>query len=366
MIQPVFTGISGTNGKTTTYLLLQFLLESFSTAVARLEKPWELRKIRQHRSNNYYPLLIITNITHPLAAWQKKETWHQCLHLVRKMDKNGIIILNADDPHCLALADKARARVISYAAHYQQAMVTAREITRGAEGKYSFRLTLEEDLPVPGNFLLEPLSLKIQTPLWGEHNLYNTMAAVTAALLLQKEPKEIKKALSLFQGIRRRGEFIYTNDYTILDDRAENPPAVEALLQEACKINFSRLILLTGLNLPSSSAQAQQKASVLCSWAKKLPVQEIIFTRGGRFSNDHIEEEKRKENNFLQYFRKSQISFQFIPDGVDALYAALETTGKNDLLLLFGKGCMEQLSSLVRSIFQLETESSLQGTLNPS
>ena len=119
------------------------------------------------------------------------------------MKRDSIVLLNADDQFCLALTDQTEAQVISYAVHYQQAMVTARRWPEAFRDVF-FQLVLEEELPSLHSYPpVKPLSLKLEAPLWGEHNLYNTLAAATTALLLQRCP-EIKTRIA-FSGVKRAG-----------------------------------------------------------------------------------------------------------------------------------------------------------------
>ena len=52
-------------------------------------------------------------------------------------------------------------------------------------------------------------------------------------------------------------------------------------MQEVARIPFNKLVMVKGLEPFTSSAQAQQAASVLCSWLK-IPLRELILL-GYRF-----------------------------------------------------------------------------------
>ena len=78
-------------------------------------------------------------------------------------------------------------------------------------------------------------------PLRGRHNLYNTLAAVLAALLLEARFDEIKKALNSFTGVVHRLEHIRTVEGVkyINDSKATNVEAVWYALD-----SFERPVLL--------------------------------------------------------------------------------------------------------------------------
>jgi UDP-N-acetylmuramate: L-alanyl-gamma-D-glutamyl-meso-diaminopimelate ligase len=66
-----------------------------------------------------------------------------------------------------------------------------------------------------------------EIPMTGEHNLLNALAAIAVAVALGIEKKQIREALSGFQGIRRRQEIRgVKNDIIVMDDFAHHPTAV--------------------------------------------------------------------------------------------------------------------------------------------
>ncbi len=70
-----------------------------------------------------------------------------------------------------------------------------------------------------------------KTRLMGRHNLMNTLAAIAAATRLHVPRQTIKKALELFQGVKRRQEVRgIKNGITIIDDFAHHPTAVKETL----------------------------------------------------------------------------------------------------------------------------------------
>ncbi len=74
----------------------------------------------------------------------------------------------------------------------------------------------------------------VTLPMPGEHNVQNSLAAVTVARELGVKPETIRKALAAFGGVRRRftkvGEW---NGMAIIDDYAHNPFKIAAALKAA-------------------------------------------------------------------------------------------------------------------------------------
>ena len=69
------------------------------------------------------------------------------------------------------------------------------------------------------------------TPLLGDHNILNTVGALTLCLKLGVDPLDLQKALPLFRGVGRRLEWIKTeNGVSYYDDYAHHPTEIKATL----------------------------------------------------------------------------------------------------------------------------------------
>lgn len=132
----------------------------------------------------------------------------------------GTLVVNADDPHCIALSKKCKGRVMTYGwndradwrlldADYQ-------------EGRVLFRI-------------LNPLSNTeemLVSPLAGRHNVGNTIAAIASAALAGMSLEAIQDGLLSFEGVQRRQDVI--GEYggvLVVDDFAHHPTAVRETLQ---------------------------------------------------------------------------------------------------------------------------------------
>lgn len=83
------------------------------------------------------------------------------------------------------------------------------------------------DLKTPKN-IYENMCLNIG----GQHNVENSIAAVSVALLLGIAPQKIKAALASFTGIKRRFEYIIQQENRLMiDDYAHHPREIDALLK---------------------------------------------------------------------------------------------------------------------------------------
>ena len=73
---------------------------------------------------------------------------------------------------------------------------------------------------------------RFQTPMSGDHNLSNTLAAIAVADRLNIPKKTIGEALQSFKGVKRRQELRGTkNGIVVIDDFAHHPTAVKKTIQ---------------------------------------------------------------------------------------------------------------------------------------
>ncbi len=142
--------------------------------------------------------------------------------LMNLVPGNGRLIAGWDSPHVrevvVSLAGKLFTQVETFGTS-QDASWQARDIDY-AEERTRFRV-FREGLEW-GEF---------QTPLIGDFNVRNCLAAIIAADAWGLERKAIAAALKTFQSVRRRGEVRgVVNGVTVIDDFAHHPTAVRETL----------------------------------------------------------------------------------------------------------------------------------------
>jgi len=215
-LQGPIVAITGSNGKTTTTTLTGEILVAagFSTlvggnigtpAISLVEtaKPGdfvvlEVSSFQLETIQTFRPkVAVILNITPDHL--DRHRTFQAYLEAKARIfeNQNGgdFAVLNADDPTCLGLGDKVRSRVFWFSRH--------KEVQRGAyvrDGRILFR---DEN----GQ---REIMLVSEIPLKGAHNVENTLAAVTAGMLVGCAPEKIRGAVQRFKAVEHRLEYVAT------------------------------------------------------------------------------------------------------------------------------------------------------------
>ena len=170
--------------------------------------------------------------------------------LFRRMKKNGMIIVNRDDPRVIDLANEFSGKRITFAIE-NPADVMAKEVRlRPAEGT-SFTLRIEGE------------EVEITLPLFGRHFVLNALSAIAIASLFGIEVTKAKEVLEAFQPFSMRMEIVHLEGGTTLINDAynANPRSMELALETLAEVKGrGRAIAVLGdmLELGSFTEEAHQ------------------------------------------------------------------------------------------------------------
>jgi UDP-N-acetylmuramate: L-alanyl-gamma-D-glutamyl-meso-diaminopimelate ligase len=228
--------VTGTHGKTTTSTMLAFLLEkgglqpSWFIGGVPVDLPggchhgkgsfWVLEgdeydtSFADKRSKflHYLPELVILNnvefdhadIYADLAAIQK--SFRQLLNVV---PKNGLALINADDPKAVEVAKDAPCEIL--------------EVGEGPQA--AARYQIQASGPDGSDFTLHGQEFHLR--LAGKHNVHNASMAISAAHTLGLSLDKLASILPEFHGVRRRLEVrAEAKGITLVDDFGHHPSAL--------------------------------------------------------------------------------------------------------------------------------------------
>jgi UDP-N-acetylmuramoylalanine--D-glutamate ligase len=208
--------ITGSNGKTTTTTLAGEIIAAggFSTAVGgNIGTPaislveqaqpdtivvLEVSSFQLETIQTFRPkVAVVLNITPDHL--DRHRTFEAYTDAKARIFENQLpedfSVLNADDPTCVGLASRTRARVFWFS--------DKKEVKQGAyvhDGEILFR----DDKG------LREIMLASEIPLKGGHNVENVLAAVCVGAILGCEPGRIGKAVRDFKAVEHRLEYVAT------------------------------------------------------------------------------------------------------------------------------------------------------------
>ncbi len=229
--------ISGTHGKTTTTSMLAWLMEdsglnpSFMIGgIARnlgrggrftdsdfsvLEGDEYDTAFFDKRSKflHYLPELVVINnieFDHADIYNSLEEIKLSFRRLTQIIPRNGLALVNADDPNCLDVVKGAPCPVK----------------TVGFSDSSNIRILDVETSTDGSHFTLE--GTRYYVPMIGEFNIRNAAMAIAAAQFAGLNVKQLADSMSRFEGVARRQEVKgVVNGISVVDDFAHHPTAIK-------------------------------------------------------------------------------------------------------------------------------------------
>ncbi len=359
-------GVTGTDGKTTTATLIYEILRKSGKKVALIttvsakigEKdlptglhvttpnPWELQKLIRLISDKGFEYLVLEVTSHGLAQFRTfgcnfligvitnvtnehldyHHTWKKYLLAKAKLFyRVKYKILNKDDKSFSFLKRIGKGNLITYSlkknAFIKAINIKFRKNFSQFEYKYLDIMQLSKKLK----------TIKIITPLIGDYNIYNCLAAIAAAKTLGIANKNIQKAIKNFKGITGRMEFIRNKrGFKIIVDFAHTPNALRKALKVIKQVyKPKRMIAVFGCAGLRDKKKRPKMGEAAC-----LLADYVVLTA----EDPRTEEVNMIIKEISKGCQKKEKIFKK-PDRLEAIdFAINKLAKKGDIVGIFGKG----------------------------
>jgi len=366
-------GVTGTNGKTTTCVMIAKILEEAGHKVGMATtikfkigkhewknnskmttiSPFQLQKLlremvkekceyailettshalKQYRNwGIYYHTAVLTNVTHDHLDYHKDFAEYRDAKVEMFKNHPKASIINRDDPSYLYFA-KQKADEIFFYGIEERSDIAARKMM--FESKESlFTLVSPEgqvaiDLKVPGKF-----------------NIYNALAASGVAITEGIKLEIIKKALEGLKGVSGRMEKIDTGkEYNVIIDFAHTPDGLQNVFETVKSFSKGKIIHVGG----ATGRRDKTKRPILGALSGKYADIVIVTDEDPYDENPYqiIEEVAagvargaEKKNKFVE-----GKNFFKILKREDGINKALSLAKKDDVVLITGKGAEEVMA----------------------
>ncbi|MFD0960309.1 UDP-N-acetylmuramoyl-L-alanyl-D-glutamate--2,6-diaminopimelate ligase [Paenibacillus chungangensis] len=228
-------------------------------------------------------------------------------------------VLNGDDPASARFRLLTSAEVITYGLG-MEADVRAVDVDVRATGT-SFRIIC---------FAGE---VDVSMRLTGKFNVYNALAAATAALIEGVELEGIKAALEAIPGVPGRVESIETErGFSVIVDYAHTPDGLGNVLEAVKEIARKRVICVFGCGGDRDRGKRPLMAKIA---AKHADV--IVITTDNPRSEDPLAIIADVEAG-LREANVAREQYSLVPDRKQAIEKAVEMASPGDVVLIAGKG----------------------------
>jgi UDP-N-acetylmuramoyl-L-alanyl-D-glutamate--2,6-diaminopimelate ligase len=367
------TGITGTNGKTTTSYLIESILyaaglqpgvigtinyrspdqtwDASVTTPESLELMQTLRKmadagvsdvvmevsshaLEQGRVEDCpFRVAVFTNISRDhLDYHHSMEEYFRAKSLLfQKLRNKAKAVINWDDPKGKDLANLTDSPIVTYGLG-KDCDVRAAEVRSTRDG-------LTAKLTTPAG------EIGIKSSLIGDFNIYNILAASAAALCMDIEPGMIESGISQIKGVPGRLELVENRrSLTIVVDYAHTPDALTKALEAIESLaGGERLITVFGCGGDRDKGKRREMGYA----AGKLSDLVVVTSDNPRTEDPEAiitQIEKgviasgMKKLDALPSHRAAGSGYILDPDRGRAIRKAIEAANKRDIILIAGKG----------------------------
>ncbi|NQZ76021.1 MAG: UDP-N-acetylmuramate--L-alanine ligase [Ekhidna sp.] len=144
---------------------------------------------------------------------------------VKKTPPEGKVLMHSDAGFKINPGNK----YVSYAIRHGDAVADALRIVNGAF-VFTYRYGMEK---------ISDIHLEFP----GYHNVENALAAITVAIDMGMEGREVRKLMRSYKGVKRRFEYVFRSpSATLIDDYAHHPEEINALLKSVRSLAGKRKI----------------------------------------------------------------------------------------------------------------------------
>jgi len=247
---------------------------------------------------------ILTNIEddHIDYYGSKDKLVQAFVQFTGKLKPAGTLIINIDDP-CLSKVIKnislsPSQKLITYGispmADFSAKKVKLKQFSSSYEINYQGKKIEDIDLSLPG-----------------QHNIYNSLAGVAAGLDIGIGWEEIKKALLLFSGVKRRFELVgEKSGILVIDDYAHHPTEIKVTLEVAARLERRTIAIFQPHRytrtkmLLSKFGTAFEKADILLLTNIYAAGENPIPGMDGELLFKRVKQKRRKATYYFTNFRK--------------------------------------------------------------
>jgi UDP-N-acetylmuramoyl-L-alanyl-D-glutamate--2,6-diaminopimelate ligase len=355
-------GITGTNGKTTTSYLIESILKAAGKEVGvigtvnyrikRKEKPaptttpesydlqqllremvtegaqYVVMEVSSHALDQervracHFDVGVFTNISPEHLDYHedmdryfaaKKRLF---LEILPEAQKSPWAIINLDEPMLRDFLIKINElQVMTYGLSRGDVRVLQRELSLGG---------IRAILSSPSG------PLEIQTPLIGEYNLYNIMAATAVGISLNIPREAISQGIKNLSLVPGRMEQVGDGNPWILVDYAHKPEALEKSIKELKRLSTRKMFVVFGCGGDRDRSKRAPMGRIGVQWSDIA-----IITSDNPRTEDPLQIIEEIEKGAKEI---SPPRYLVIPDRREAIKKAIALAGHQDCVLITGKG----------------------------
>lgn len=270
----------------------------------------------------HFAAAVFTNLSRDHFDFHKDfEDYYQAKRMLfDQIDKTRrTAVVNVDDEYGRRLAGElGRSAVVTFG--------------RGPEADIRPAVNFEVSVRgLRGSVITPAGSVRVESNLLGQPNLYNWLGAIGAALVVGMPVKTIEAGIRNLESVRGRFERVGAGTPTVIVDYAHKPDALEKLLQAVRDLaGGKRVVVLFGCGGDRDKGKRSQMGAI----AGRLADYTIITSDNPRGEKpEAIIDEVERGMSGVAKDRYTRMT-----DRREAIARAIATAGDDDVIVIAGKG----------------------------
>lgn len=349
-------GVTGTNGKTTTTMLLHGILTKAGVRAGLVgtvenrvgEKAYpaslttpdckDLQKLfremvdsgcthcvmevssqalAQHRVDGcHFKIALFTNLTQDHLDYHG-DFAHYLQAKKMLFEKAELAVLNIDDDNALKMTENLPVKAVTFSVHKDNADYTAKNVICTSNG-VQYELLGKADIG------------RVQVKIPGHFTVYNSMGAAICAIEAGLPFEQVLSLLAQSKGVPGRVEVVPTDtDYTVLIDYAHSPDGLENVISSLREVTQKRIITVFGCGGDRDRTKRPKMGKIVGDLSDVAVVTS---------DNPRSENPDAIVQDILAGMGACKAKIKAITDRTEAIRYALSVAKAGDVVLLAGKG----------------------------
>ncbi|WP_422487066.1 Mur ligase family protein [Gudongella sp. DL1XJH-153] len=369
-------GVTATNGKTTTTFILDYIYTKAGyktgmvgsvlsktgkrTELASLTTPESLHlqclfsemveenvdRAVMEASSSALELYRVNDVDYDIVSFNNfsrehidqhgsfERYWEVKSSLIRDAKPEAIAVLNVDNEKIASLITDTCAKVVTISVDCDEGMINCKNL-KLVKGRGVFDIVIKDNINL-GDLVIDKGSFQVELKIPGYHSVENAMMAIAIALADGVDRDIIVESLKEFGGVERRFEFIYENEFTIIDDHFANIKNINSTLGTIADMDKNKVHIAYAIRGNRGVTVNRENAQALMDWKEKLGIEEVIATRSLGSVGDKDAVSSEEESVFREVLDDAGIKYRIFDTIKEAIETILEKSEKDDIVLLAG------------------------------
>lgn len=252
------------------------------------------------------------------------------------------VILNTDDTNWKNISNIENTYLITYGLG-SKATVTASSIECGKAIRFCY--CIQRYLTSFKGYTIEPMEVPFLIKIPGQYNVYNSLAAITAALVYGISLKNIMSSLCNNISFHAGLKILYENGFSVIDNICNNLLSYESGFEAIQNLPYENINLIFNLDSNKSEFSNSKVLEVIVLWALTLKFRNVYF-----LSKDDYVDEYNYFINLKNALEGSDINIIRTGSKLVSVEGIINSLSDNDMLLFF---CSSELNYIREKLTEM-------------